>query len=471
MIAVFVFPMLAAASSRVNLKGHIRLTRGARFSGTNRSYGAPTLSNISAGTPAAAGARITWRTNTSSDSKVVYGITGAYGLTATDSVMVGAHQVTLVRLSPGTTYHYAVVSTDASSRASTSTDKVFTTSTTRIGAGIASALYQQQNFTLPGHNDVDYLSDRGFSTIRLYVCWQRLQPTLNSALDASYVAQIQAFLNYAASKNMTVVIDIHNSGRYSTNLANCSGNAIGDPIDSAQVPISAFVDLWTRLATALAGTPGLHAYGLMNEPHDMPSASSWPNAAQAAINAIRAVDATTTIYVAGDAWDAAQNWATNNPTFPLSDTSNNLVYEAHVYFDDTGTTYSKTFNQQGATVNVGVNRVTSFVQWLQAHNAKGYVGEFGIPADTSPQWDAQWLSVADRFIAYLKSNNVDMSVHSFDTYQTGDYIGPGGVWSWANPYYYFLNVAPVANVSNAFPLNATGTTPFLDLLTSYTRGQ
>ncbi|WP_424363073.1 glycoside hydrolase family 5 protein [Methylocystis parvus] len=461
-------PVFADASS-VRLKNG-RLTKGTRLSGMNRTYGAPTLSTISAGSPAAASAKIVWRTNTSSDSKVVYGTTTAYGLTATSSSMVGAHSTTLIRLSPATTYHYVVVSTDTLGRTSTSTDRTFTTSSVRIGVGIASALYQQQNFTMPGHNDIDYLSSRGFSTIRLYLCWQKIQPSLNTTLDATYVSEIQSLMSYAASQNIDVILDIHNNGRYSTDSANCSGNATGDPIDSAQVPISSFADLWTRMATTFSGSPGLHGYGLMNEPHDMPSSSSWPNAAQAAINAIRAIDATTTIYVAGDAWDTAVNWATVNPSFPLSDPSNSLVYEAHVYFDNAGGYYPTSFEQQGASQNIGIQRVSSFVTWLQQHNAKGYIGEFGIPSASSPQWDPAWLGVTQRFMTYLKSNNVDMSVHSFDTYQTGDYIGTNGMWSWANPYYYLLNIAPVSNVNDAFPLNESGTTPLLDLLTTYTLG-
>ena len=40
----------------------------------------------------------------------------------------------------------------------------------------------------------------------------------------------------------------------------------------------------------------------------MPSPTAWPSAAQAAINAIREVDSTTSIYVEGDHWSSAAGW-------------------------------------------------------------------------------------------------------------------------------------------------------------------
>src|SRR6185369_9814400 len=59
--------------------------------------------------------------------------------------------------------------------------------------------------------------------------------------------------------------------------------------------------------------------------------SIWPTFAQAAINAIRAVDSATPIYLAGNEWQAAMTLGSKNPTWPLAGT--NLVYEVHMYLD------------------------------------------------------------------------------------------------------------------------------------------
>lgn len=48
---------------------------------------------------------------------------------------------------------------------------------------------------------------------------------------------------------------------------------VGDP----QLPITAFSDLWTRIATAYTGNATVYGYDLMNEPHDMPVPTSTSN--------------------------------------------------------------------------------------------------------------------------------------------------------------------------------------------------
>jgi endoglucanase len=68
-------------------------------------------------------------------------------------------------------------------------------------------------------------------------------------------------------------------------------------IGSARVPYGAFADLWSKLAAEVKDEPGVYAYGLMNEPHDMEDSTRWPRAAQAAVDAIRRVDRNTTIVV------------------------------------------------------------------------------------------------------------------------------------------------------------------------------
>ena len=104
------------------------------FGGEGSAYGdtanaqiPPLFSAISAGTPAATSDTVTWTTNISSDSKVVYGTTNAYGLTASNGSFVTSHSVNLSGLTAATTYHYAVVSSTSQGYTATSTDHTFQT--------------------------------------------------------------------------------------------------------------------------------------------------------------------------------------------------------------------------------------------------------------------------------------------------------------------------------------------------------
>ncbi len=83
----------------------------------------PTASSITTSS-----AIITWSTDESSDSVVEYGPTTSYGTSKSDTTDVTSHSITLTGLSPSTTYHYRVKSTDSSGNGPTvSGDNTFTT--------------------------------------------------------------------------------------------------------------------------------------------------------------------------------------------------------------------------------------------------------------------------------------------------------------------------------------------------------
>ena len=73
-------------------------------------------------------ATINWTTNEKSTSQVEYGLTTNYGiLTIKYTTLITSHSVALSNLKAGTTYHYRVISTDASNNSTTSTDHTFKT--------------------------------------------------------------------------------------------------------------------------------------------------------------------------------------------------------------------------------------------------------------------------------------------------------------------------------------------------------
>ena len=94
----------------------------------------PIILAISAGSPGQTTATITWTTDKTSTSQVNYGTTSAYGqATAVNNSLVTSHSASLSGLSAGTTYHFQVVSVDASGNQSVSSDHTFTTQAASSG--------------------------------------------------------------------------------------------------------------------------------------------------------------------------------------------------------------------------------------------------------------------------------------------------------------------------------------------------
>jgi aryl-phospho-beta-D-glucosidase BglC (GH1 family) len=260
------------------------------------------------------------------------------------------------------------------------------------GAEFGSGTRYGYDYIYPTTGELDYFKAEGMDLVRLPFKWERVQPTLGGELNPDEVGRIVAFLNEAHSRGMQVVLDAHNYGRY-------GGRVIG----SDTVPVSAFADFWSKLSSAVKDHPAIYALGLMNEPHDMGSTEAWPNAAQAAVNAIRATGATETILVSGTAWSSAHLWQAANANLLINDPLNNLKYEAHVYFDDDHTgRYDESYDGEGATTDIGVQRLQPFLDWLQEHNAQGFIGEFGVPGD-----DPRWLSALENFVDALHEHDID----------------------------------------------------------------
>jgi aryl-phospho-beta-D-glucosidase BglC (GH1 family) len=288
--------------------------------------------------------------------------------------------------------------------------------------------------TYPTANDLDYVRSRGIALIRLPISWELMQSTLNGPLNQTYLNSLENFLSSAAARGISVIVDLHNYGRYHGGIGQttdtaAAGNGQGNTIGSAAVPISAFVDFWTKLAGALKDQPGVYAYDIMNEPHDMGNgqlgdSALWKQAAQAAVNGIRSVDTNTTVMVEGTQYSSTAVWQTYNANFIINDPANNLVYQAHQYFDGAGGggKYNQTYDQLKAYPNIGVDLIQPWLDWLQQHNVKGFLGEFGVPDN-----DPRWLDILERVLLKLNENEILGTMWAYRN-QAG--------W-WSNPL--FLN--------------------------------
>ena len=106
--------------------------------GTTTATSTPIFVSINAtSTASGTAATVSWVTDVLSDSQVVYGVNTFYGaLTTPDLSLVTNHSQIIFGLSPGTTYHYQVVSSNASGTA-TSSDQIFVTSGTSTATSTA----------------------------------------------------------------------------------------------------------------------------------------------------------------------------------------------------------------------------------------------------------------------------------------------------------------------------------------------
>ncbi len=276
----------------------------------------------------------------------------------------------------------------------------------------------QEQLTLPdvypSDGEIQYYASKGLNIIRLPIAWERLQPTLGGPLSASELSQVARVVSYANSLGMAVDLDLHNYGNYN-----------GQPISSAAVPISDFVNVWGQLATQFAGSNVL--FGLMNEP-SLP-ASTWLTAQNSAIGAIRAAGATTqTILVSGIDYDTASTWISsgNAATFGNSivDPDNNYAFEVHQYFDSDGSGVG------GDTVSatIGEQDLAAITEWANQNNARLFLGEFGSNSDSTA------LANLQNTLSYMAANS---------------HVWLGGTeWEASTLYNYYFNVAPVDAVDS-----------------------
>lgn len=281
--------------------------------------------------------------------------------------------------------------------------------------GKAGGVYSK-NYTYPTTESLDHARANGFKLIRMPFLWERIQPVLGGDLDVLEIERIRKVINDARDRSLLVILDMHNY---------CRRMIDGEPqvINSPEVSLEKIADAWMKIAEVFKDEKNIWGYGLMNEPHDMASKDDWFDIAQTVITEIRTVDTKTTIIVGGDRWSSAEKWPKcSNNLKSLVDPSNNIIFEAHVYFDKNGSgKYKGTYDEEEATPMTGVLRVAPFVKWLKKNRLKGFIGEYGVPDD-----DHRWLVTLDNFLDYLKKNDIN-----------GTYWAAGSKWG-----KYRLSVEP-----------------------------
>jgi endoglucanase len=259
------------------------------------------------------------------------------------------------------------------------------------------------DYIYPNKAELEYFKSKGFKLMDLPFKWERVQPQLGGPLDSLEMGRINYFLNLCDTLGLKAKLSMQNFGRYRLNE---NESIIGSP----ELPVTQFEDVWKKLAAYWNGKQQLIGFQIMNEPHDMRELS-WVVIAQKAIDAIRTVNSSQTIFVCGDSYAASIDWKPNNPKIhELVDISDNLVYEAHCYFDkdlsgqylDASGATIKAYEHNAYGSKTGVQAVKPFIKWLKKYKKKGFIGEYGVPDD-----DPRWLLVLEKFLAYITESGVN----------------------------------------------------------------
>ena len=135
-----------------------------------------------------------------------------------------------------------------------------------------------------GQQQMDhFIQTSGLNTFRLPFGWQflvnnKVGATLDAKNLATYDALVQGCLK---TKAILCVLDLHNYARFDGKIVGQGGP-----------PNSALVSIWQQLATKYAKEERI-AFGIMNEPHDIPSIETWAATVQEVVTGIRNAGAKT----------------------------------------------------------------------------------------------------------------------------------------------------------------------------------
>jgi endoglucanase len=245
------------------------------------------------------------------------------------------------------------------------------------------------HYIYPTVTDIDYFSAKGMNTFRLAFRWERLQHKAYDDFNWLELNRLKQFVADASQKQTYTILDVHNYARY-----------YGEVIGSDALPISVFADFWSKLALEFKRNPWV-IFGLMNEPHGI-ATEVWLESANAAIAAIRETGAEQLILVPGNGYSSAQRWnndsygsANGSVMLSIVDPSDNYAYEVHQYFDrDSSGTSPLCISS-----TIGSERLAEFTQWLQQHQKRGFLGEFG--ASQNPQC----LQALDNVLAFIEQSS------------------------------------------------------------------
>ncbi|ETW86909.1 glycoside hydrolase family 5 2 [Heterobasidion irregulare TC 32-1] len=267
----------------------------------------------------------------------------------------------------------------------------------------------------PPVSQFTHFASEGVNIFR--IPWQLMTPTLGGTISSSFFARYDATVQAAlsASTSPYVIVDLHNYARWN-----------GEIIGQGGPTNDQFASIWSQLAAKYANEPHI-IFGIMNEPHDLNSISTWAESVQVAVNAIRAAGATSQhLLLPGSSWSSAQALPTEagpfllNVTDPAGGTSK-LLFDVHKYLD------SDNSGTHAECVTNNIDVLTTLVSWLQSNgNRQAILSETGGGNTASCETDL------GQELAFVKANS--RSIVGFSVWAAGAFDTT-----------YILSVTPNAN--------------------------
>jgi endoglucanase len=244
------------------------------------------------------------------------------------------------------------------------------------------------DYTWPAETAIRRLGKLGMSAVRLPFRWERIQPQLNSPLDIMELAYLDQTVRRINEAGLVAILDLHNYGYYGKKQ-----------LGSKELPAEALADVWRRLAEHYRDRPRL-VFSLMNEPHDIHSAS-WAKMQNVAIAAIRKTGAKQLLLVTGTAFGGAHSWTSDLPVgnngrdlLGVVDPLDRYAYDFHQYLD---ADYSGRASECSAAAKA-LKAIDDVTGWLKAHGRRGFLGEFA--ASSRPEC----LTALRQMVAKIDAN-------------------------------------------------------------------
>jgi endoglucanase len=245
-----------------------------------------------------------------------------------------------------------------------------------------------KNYIYPSPHEMIAFQEMGVTVFRLPIRWERVQWELGSPLVEAEMARIDKVIQFATDRKISVIIDVHNYGKYKR-----------QSIGTGNVGVQDFAMLWQLIASRYRQNP-LVIFGLMNEPFDI-AAETWVEIAQVATDAIRKTGAVNLVLVPGTAWSGAHSWRKSvvgvsnaEAMEKYRDPMNNFAFEFHQYFD---------WDSSGTSPNCvktaeAEKRILVATKWLQDVGGRGFLAEFALSGN------AECLELLRATLEHLQNN-------------------------------------------------------------------
>jgi endoglucanase len=201
---------------------------------------------------------------------------------------------------------------------------------------------------------------------------------LGKRFNETYFSEFNDAITAITNANAYAILDPHNYMRYNDpSQQPATGSVIGNTTDPAAATTAQFQAFWKELAGRYKHNDHV-IFGIMNEPHDMPTSLVLKND-QAAINGIRASGAKQLILAPGNGYTGGHSWLQNaegdEPSgdylYKIVDPVGNTAIDIHEYLDYDYSGQHIPCNQSFPANMAGITG------WLRQHNLKGFVSEFG----------------------------------------------------------------------------------------------